>query len=109
MVGIGATGILIFKEAGFVNFALRCIFVLPMVSGLVLEEYSGIPLPCWSIRSNTLIFKEEPFQSGKVQSTLSSFLLYAVVKTALSKRLTVCFWASRLHSLSFKEKAVRKT
>lgn len=35
---MGATGILIYEEAGLLNFALRHIFVLPMVSGLVLKK-----------------------------------------------------------------------
>lgn len=39
LAGMAATGMLISKEAGFVNFALRQIFMLPMVSGLVLPEY----------------------------------------------------------------------
>lgn len=46
VIGMSATGILISKKAGFVNFALRHIFVLPMISGLVLEKKSTDELHC---------------------------------------------------------------
>lgn len=103
VVGMGATGILIFEEASFVNFAFRRIFVLPTISGLVLEEYRWAALPCQSIRPNRLILKNNPSnQLSNFKVPYLHFCLYAVVKTALSKRWTVCFWASRLQSLSFK-------
>lgn len=35
---MGATGILIYKKAGLLNFALKHIFVPPVISGLVLKK-----------------------------------------------------------------------
>lgn len=55
---MGATGILIYKEAGLLNFALKHIFVPPVISGLVLKKKNLHCPPSLSIRMNRLILKK---------------------------------------------------
>lgn len=108
VVGMSSTGALIAKEAGFVNFVLRHIFVPSTISDFVLKSRAELHCLANLSEATDSFLKNPSNQQSSFKVPYLHFCLYAAVKTALSKRWTVCFWDSRLLSLSFKKKSVRK-